>query len=1063
MFRRNPVAFAIAATFLIGGLVACAGGGSSGGKGGKGKKPLDPDGFELNNDCLTASGVSLEFAQSGLTLHNRFDEDYYRFNITQDSTLVASIGFGHANGDLDLQLLGGNCAPIDSSATAQDVELIIRNVTPGAYIVRVFSPTQEPNTYNIEIKATPSGGPVSPDFLEPNDDVASCTPTGNIAANAYQQIGLSIHDTMDEDWFCTTLPATSTIDGEIVFFQSDGDLDFELYDGTGLTVIDSSNTKTDGESLSAVLPAGNYFWRVWSPTGEDCTYSINLTGTVGGGLAPDFYEPNDTEATASALGTMTGCTAWNDPDLTLDTLFDRDYYAFDTTVQASIQVDLKFLHSQGNINMELLDGNTMQVLTFAGSFTDNERLVLDMAPAGPYIVHVFLRDTKANSYEMTINAFEADIYDVTPPRNDTKMDAEVITVAPGYTQTGLTLDNRLDTDWYTFTLVNQGSDYDVSIDALFSHANGDVDMDLYDANDNLLLFSQSKDDNEALRSFLPPGVYFLRVFGFIGPNGQDVLNCYDLVISTTQSTSGVTPDRYEPNNSFGLATVISDGFDTRDPSEGVLTVHNSADSDYFRFSMTGNGNRTVTIQLFYTAADGDLDVEIYADPMGSPRLVGFANTGNDDELLEVVVPAGASNPYAIRVYGFNGDTNLYDLAVSSANGGGLQADNWEPNDTFQSPNPVFNDLDTGGSVQQNLTIHNAVDLDYIQFSVTQPRSISISLTGLVVNFDPATGGNADNGNDVDVAVLDDQQNLVAIAQTATDDEFLDLNVADGTDYRILIFGFSGAVNSFTFNLSHSAPVPPAPDSFEPNDDCGTARTVPLPVSFPDLTIHDPATADYFRFILGNPDVLTARATFANSLGDLDMELLDDTCGTVIATSATTSNVEEIKENLQPGSYVIRVYAAGPSANNYRLDLFTAAGGGGLQPDQYEFNNDVNSCTPIPRIWLEQDLTIHNVIDEDYYCINLTSSSKIKVLLRFIHAIGDIDCSLWCMANGGVTGGGSGAPDCPRVLASSSSFTDNEELSDGGAPFNLSQGDYYIRVQGSGGGTNIYEMEVRETP
>ncbi len=109
----------------------------------------------------------------------------------------------------------------------------------------------------------------------------------------------------------------------------------------------------------------------------------------------------------------------------------------------------------------------------------------------------------------------------------------------------------------------------------------------------------------------------------------------------------------------------------------------------------------------------------------------------------------------------------------------------------------------------------------------------------------------------------------------------------------------------------------------------------------------------------------------------------------------------------------------------------------------------------------RDLTIHSVIDEDYFCISLTNTSKIKILLYFIHALGDIDVSFWCEENGSIPGGG-GAPDCPRIIGSSAYFTDNEEISAGGPPFNLGNGDYYIRVRGAGGATNIYDIVVKDT-
>ena len=127
-----------------------------------------------------------------------------------------------------------------------------------------------------------------------------------------------------------------------------------------------------------------------------------------------------------------------------------------------------------------------------------------------------------------------------------------------------------------------------------------------------------------------------------------------------------------------------------------------------------------------------------------------------------------------------------------------------------------------------------------------------------------------------------------------------------------------------------------PDRYEPNND--TASVSVLTVGTPNspnlgpcnpkktiegLSIHEAGGEDYFRFYAndtgGGSDFV--RIDFDNSLGNLDLELLDDE-GNVISRSRTTSNFERISLfNKSGGWYFLRITARGDQTSpSYSLSI-----------------------------------------------------------------------------------------------------------------------------------------------
>ena len=115
--------------------------------------------------------------------------------------------------------------------------------------------------------------------------------------------------------------------------------------------------------------------------------------------------------------------------------------------------------------------------------------------------------------------------------NDAFLEATDLGELGSRTETNLSIHTANNDDYYLFTASITGV---LSADVLFSHAEGDLDIALYGANQKLLTSSVSSDDNERLiRSVMSGKSYYLRVYG----NGGALSPSYILQLVVSQTPS----------------------------------------------------------------------------------------------------------------------------------------------------------------------------------------------------------------------------------------------------------------------------------------------------------------------------------------------------------------------------------------------------------------------------------------------------------------------------------------------------------------------------------------------
>ncbi len=345
------------------------------------------------------------------------------------------------------------------------------------------------------------------DDLEPNDTADESYPL-----DAGNQPALVICPD-DDDWYDLAVPADQGLSVTIGFNHDEGDLDLALY---RLDDLEQPLAVSAGisDSETVVAPAGEaafYLVRVFGYAGAANVYELTVDYVAAGDCLDDGLEENDSlEAAKFVLDGV-----YEDLVICPD---DDDWYVNYMFAGEDLAVDVLFTHAaDGDLDLEVVDAQGV-VLDISDSTSDDEHLTVPIEIEGTYYVHVFGYDGGQNDYDMIITYGEP-CQDDDYEENDTRATAQPL--EPGSYDTLVLCAN--DPDWYAVE-VNEGGDLLVGI--TFSHADGDLDLHLYDPAGDQIDYSVSTDDDELVGAEgLAAGTYFVRVSGWDGAE-----NLYDLEI-----------------------------------------------------------------------------------------------------------------------------------------------------------------------------------------------------------------------------------------------------------------------------------------------------------------------------------------------------------------------------------------------------------------------------------------------------------------------------------------------------------------------------------------------------
>ena len=558
----------------------------------------------------------------------------------------------------------------------------------------------------------------------------------------------------DDDWFMINInPGKEHLSVALTFNHSEGDIDIELYNISGIIPLIGSYGVIDNESIDVVVPSpGLYLLRVYLDNMGNI-YDL-WWNTAMPSMGDDAYEENDFDGQAFDLRSFSA--KWLTEVIGPGFQWDEDWYlVYLDPGEERIHVELNFWHMDGDINLEVYyyDGGSFTYL--AGSYDTSDKEIIDSyAPwSGLYYIRVYGLNA-GNEYDM----FWEDL----PPSttDDDWMEENDFFwsswgVDPNY-YPGLKL-VKDDEDWF-HTYLNTGDIIDVSI--YFDHMEGNLQLELWNPSEAHRIGSYSDDNGESL-SYMADVSGDWRIRVYHEDKNSEVW--YDLDIK-------LKDDFYEFNDEPHM---LHKGH----PSD-LMEYEQTWLSDLYGVAVQGNndwyiidvtpGFQQLIIELKFNHSLGNIGLDIYEE--GGSWITGN-NSDTDDEYIDFWLPHPGM--YAIMVYGNNWG-NEYDM--------------W------------WDDLKTDLRSDDNYELNNDPSSSY-DISFAQNKSLW-EVNGLALQFDEDWYEIYIDGSNLELIVwlaydsaeglmgfevYDEDLNKITGNFTLTDNDYIVHDVSNGTHY-IRVFG-----------------------------------------------------------------------------------------------------------------------------------------------------------------------------------------------------------------------------------------------------------------------------------
>jgi hypothetical protein len=387
-------------------------------------------------------------------------------------------------------------------------------------------------------------------------------------------------------------------------------------------------------------------------------FAFLIAGKIEGVIGENEVEPNSRVEWANDLGristerSVNGLLTWpSEPT----PVINKDFFEFQTDsvgdlryeITASarpVDLTLRFVNSTGTFEHEY-------VLPANSSLITQSAIIEDL-PAGEYYVVVSsstLTGSQSDVWYQLSLSVDGEETAILPDRFEDPAGASsaIVPVSASGTFTAVTLHdaNQVgtteDRDYFEIS-ISAATDTSHFVEAIFSHAQSDVDLNLFETNPltdpraNRIRFSASVNDKESIPlGGLATGTYYLEVYSYDGRstmydlnvtlpnsaaevvvtgNGQNIVDgdstpsVSDHTVLGTQSVGGVAPHRTFTVSNNGTATLTTSGLDVTTGFvivEGLESSIEPGQSDTFTVSFNTATVGTIAGQVRFSSNDVD--------------------------------------------------------------------------------------------------------------------------------------------------------------------------------------------------------------------------------------------------------------------------------------------------------------------------------------------------------------------------------------------------------------------------------------------------------------------------
>ena len=485
---------------------------------------------------------------------------------------------------------------------------------------------------------------------------------------------------------------------------------------------------------------------------------MSFAGVAGAQTTSDTLESNDERSTATDVGSGDSYDG-----LSIHSSDDEDYFAVDVEAGERITADIEFEHSDGDLDMVIQD-STGSTLAGSASVSDDESAEYIAQESGTYYVQVYGFGGDTAEYDVSIDTEEVSGDSLEP--NDERSSATDLGTGDSYDD--LEISSATDSDYFA---VQADAGDTITADIAFSHANGDLDMVLLDADGNALDGSASVSDDENIEyTVTESGTYYVEVYAFSGAP-----NSYDIDVNT--SSSGTDGDQ------------IQDGADLRsisvgESADGTIDTSDPTVEGYYHEPVTFYGESGEALNIEMTSETGDSYL-VLQGPDG--EYLTFNDDGGDglDAAIEdYVLPQ--SGEYTIIATSYSG-SSTFNYTLSVEEGEAPEDDDLEPNDDIDSATS----LGDGGSYDDLIIADTYGESDYFAVYAQEGQTITADITF------------SDDDGDLDLEIQDDTGAFLNGSYSVSDDETVTYTAEESGTYYVEVYAFSGAPTDYDIDVSTS--------------------------------------------------------------------------------------------------------------------------------------------------------------------------------------------------------------------------------------------------------------------
>lgn len=280
-------------------------------------------------------------------------------------------------------------------------------------------------------------------------------------------------------------------------------------------------------------------------------------------------------------------------------------------------------------------------------------------------------------------------------------------------------------------------------------------------------------------------------------------------ITVSQSGGGIQPDQYEPNNTLAAAYNLGD-VNTNSTNYNVnANFHITTDADYYKINLPSGYSYTINANILnsYNNTSYTADAKFATSQDGNTWSSNYGNS-----MSAMTMSDGGTLYFRVLPY-TDHEIGTYQLQVSITRTGGIEPDQYEPNNTSATAYNLGAVNSSSANYNVNANFHVTTDNDYYKINLPSGYSYTIN----------ANIHNSDNNSSYTASAHFATSQTGSAWSSNYNNSMPALTMSDGgiLYFRVLPVA-SGSIGTYSLHISVTRTSVIEPDIYEPNNTVNTS-------------------------------------------------------------------------------------------------------------------------------------------------------------------------------------------------------------------------------------------------